>query len=81
MSIACSIRFMGKSTIVKCATCGRKTEFFAEPVGAFCSNRCQMIDLGKWLNEEYRITEPLRVDHLREYEERTGEELDLPKEN
>jgi len=47
MSIACSIRLMGESAIVKCATCGRKTEFFAEPVGPICSNRCQMIELGK----------------------------------
>jgi hypothetical protein len=21
----------------------------------FCSNRCKTIDLGKWLNEEYRV--------------------------
>ena len=71
---------MGKPATVKCATCGRETEFFGEPVGPFCSKRCQMIDLGKWLNEEYRISEPLRADHLTEYEERTGEELDQPEE-
>ena len=39
----------------------------------FCSHRCRMIDLGKWLGEEYRIP-----DELREEEERpslpTGEE-------
>jgi endogenous inhibitor of DNA gyrase (YacG/DUF329 family) len=46
---------MGKSAIVKCATCGRKTEFFAEPVGHFCSNRCQMIDLGKWLTRNTEL--------------------------
>jgi len=23
----------------------------------FCSKRCRMIDLGRWLNEEYRIVE------------------------
>ena len=21
----------------------------------FCSNRCQVVDLSKWLNEEYRV--------------------------
>ena len=24
----------------------------------FCSVRCQMADLGKWFDEEYRISEP-----------------------
>ena len=24
----------------------------------FCSIRCQMADLGKWLDEDYRISEP-----------------------
>ena len=42
--------------------------------------RCKMVDLGKWLGEEYKITEPLRPDHFAEYEEQTGEELDRPEE-
>ncbi len=25
------------------------------PVFPFCSQRCKTIDLGKWLNEEYRV--------------------------
>ncbi len=25
----------------------------------FCSPRCQMVDLGRWLNEAYVISEPL----------------------
>jgi endogenous inhibitor of DNA gyrase (YacG/DUF329 family) len=28
-----------------------------------------MIDLGKWLKEDYRISEPLRPDHFQEHEE------------
>jgi uncharacterized protein len=24
----------------------------------FCSERCQWIDLGKWLDEEYRVPDP-----------------------
>jgi len=27
------------------------------PYRPFCSRRCKLIDLGKWLNEEYRISE------------------------
>jgi hypothetical protein len=40
-----------------------------------------MIDLGKWPNEECRITEPLRVDHPVEYEEHTGEVLNGSEES
>jgi endogenous inhibitor of DNA gyrase (YacG/DUF329 family) len=25
----------------------------------FCSERCRLIDLGKWVTEEYRVSEPL----------------------
>ena len=35
-----------------------------------------MIDLGKWLGEDYRISEPLRPDHFEEFEEMSGEHLD-----
>ena len=31
------------------------------PHRPFCSRRCQLIDLGKWLNEEYRISEPTDI--------------------
>jgi uncharacterized protein len=45
-----------------CPTC-RKIVVFIDvkdiPYRPFCSPRCQLIDLGKWLNEEYRISEPL----------------------
>jgi hypothetical protein len=28
----------------------------------FCSRRCQLADLGRWLDEDYRISEPLAPD-------------------
>lgn len=71
---------MGKPATVKCAICQRETDFFAEPMGPFCSKRCKMIDLGKWLNEDYRVSEPLRPDHFAEYEERSGADLDRPEQ-
>jgi endogenous inhibitor of DNA gyrase (YacG/DUF329 family) len=63
---------------IKCATCGKETEFFAEPLGPFCSNRCKLVDLGKWFGEEYRISEPLRPDHFAEFEELNQDDLDRP---
>ena len=30
----------------------------------FCSPRCHDVDLGKWLDEAYRISRPLRPDEI-----------------
>ena len=60
---------MSKPAIVKCPICGKTNEFFAEPIGPFCSARCKLVDLGSWLNEDYKISEPLRPDHFEEMEE------------
>ncbi len=60
---------MAKSTRLPCPICGKENDYFADPLGPFCSNRCKMIDLGKWLGEEYRVSEPLRPDHFEDSEE------------
>ena len=65
---------------IQCPICAKAVDFFAEPLGPFCSNRCKMVDLGRWLGEEYRISETLRPDHFVQYEELAGgEELDRPE--
>lgn len=58
-----------KKAQVNCPICRKTVDFFAKPLGPFCSDRCKMIDLGKWLGEEYTISEPLRPDHFARYEE------------
>ena len=41
---------------VKCPTCGAEAEYSpANPYRPFCSERCRLIDLGAWANDEYRI--------------------------
>ena len=30
----------------------------------FCSTRCKLVDLGRWVDGEYKIEEPLRPEHL-----------------
>ena len=41
---------------VKCPTCGREIEWSdRSPFRPFCSERCKLVDLGKWLGEEYRV--------------------------
>lgn len=39
----------------KCPTCRRETVRDGNKLWPFCSERCHLIDLGRWLNEEYRI--------------------------
>ncbi len=70
---------MSKPTPVHCPICGKENDFFAEPMGTFCSARCKLVDLGKWLGEEYRVSEPLRPDHFAGYEDAPEEELDQPE--
>jgi endogenous inhibitor of DNA gyrase (YacG/DUF329 family) len=70
-----------KKTKLKCPICGKETDFFADPLGPFCSTRCKMVDLGKWLGEEYKISEPLRPDHFAQFEElEEGINPDRPQE-
>jgi endogenous inhibitor of DNA gyrase (YacG/DUF329 family) len=42
--------------IVACPRCGAEVEWKTENrFRPFCSERCKMIDLGAWANEEYRV--------------------------
>lgn len=40
---------------MKCPTCGQPAEWQNNPNRPFCSERCKLIDFGKWANEEYRV--------------------------
>lgn len=48
----------GKTKILRCPTCRtvvtEKDENFP-----FCSDRCRVIDLGKWASGGYRISSPI----------------------
>ncbi len=42
--------------IVLCPHCGKEHRWNTRnQFRPFCSERCKMVDLGKWANEEYRI--------------------------
>ena len=46
----------------ECPTCARVLTVDRReeaPYRPFCSERCRLIDLGRWFNEEYGISEPL----------------------
>jgi len=49
---------------MKCPTCGNPIEWKDNPVRPFCSERCQLVDLGRWVEGEYRVPgEPIPQDH------------------
>ena len=43
--------------IIKCPRCGKEAEMTGNPFRPFCSDRCQVIDLGNWISGTYRISE------------------------
>ncbi|HVS20546.1 MAG TPA: DNA gyrase inhibitor YacG [Pyrinomonadaceae bacterium] len=39
----------------KCPTCGKPVEWKDNLWRPFCSERCKLIDFGRWADEEYRV--------------------------
>jgi endogenous inhibitor of DNA gyrase (YacG/DUF329 family) len=49
---------MSKPPVIICPTCGKEHVWdTGNRFRPFCSERCKMIDLGKWANEEYRVAQ------------------------
>ena len=42
---------------MKCPICKKDTVWEENPFRPFCSERCQIMDLGKWASEEYRVSD------------------------
>jgi len=40
---------------MRCPVCERQTTRKGNPYRPFCSERCKLIDLDRWLSERYRI--------------------------
>jgi len=40
---------------LKCPVCNKVTTWEENPHRPFCSERCKLIDLGRWASDEYRI--------------------------
>ena len=48
----------------KCPICKKPTATETHPEFPFCSERCQLHDLGNWATEKYTISEPAFDDSL-----------------
>ncbi len=52
-----------KTRSYRCPTCRKTAQLPVDaPHRPFCSQRCKLIDLGRWLDEEYKISRPLDAD-------------------
>lgn len=66
---------------VTCPQCKRRGAWFDAPWGPFCSERCRLVDLGRWLGEEHRFSSALRPSDFDGYDELpSGPGLDRPRE-
>ena len=60
---------------MKCPTCSKPVEWEGNPYRPFCSERCKLIDLGKWVDEEYRVPgKQVAVEDSANIDERTRAE-------
>jgi uncharacterized protein len=41
--------------LTNCPICKKKAAWENNPFRPFCSERCRLMDLGKWASDEYRI--------------------------
>lgn len=61
---------------IRCPVCKKFTTWEENPYRPFCSERCRLIDLGKWASGEYKIEgrEPEEKEAMRKKtEEAEGE--------
>ncbi|MCO6454485.1 MAG: DNA gyrase inhibitor YacG [Pirellulaceae bacterium] len=42
-------------TVLRCPTCQRQFDSQRSDARPFCSDRCRLIDLGRWLGEEIGV--------------------------
>ena len=59
---------------MKCPTCNKPVEWDDNPFRPFCSERCKLIDLGRWVSEEYRVPgKPVAPEAVEDDEDRGPE--------
>ena len=56
------------SVTVKCPGCKKEVEWEGNAFRPFCSDRCRLLDLGKWADEEYSIAGGKAPQHDRDDE-------------
>jgi endogenous inhibitor of DNA gyrase (YacG/DUF329 family) len=65
--------------LVICPTCGKQVEYNGNEFRPFCSERCKLLDLGAWADEEYLLpaeSAELTEEDLREIERELSKKSD-----
>ena len=61
---------MSQTRTFPCPRCGQPSHWQGNPFRPFCSERCKLIDLGAWANEDYRIaTQDSKSNDTPEYDQ------------
>jgi hypothetical protein len=64
----------------KCPTCNKPVQWQDNPFRPFCSERCQLVDLGKWVSEEYRVPgKPVPTKSDEDAEDHSGSDSNSPE--
>ena len=61
---------------ILCPICKQPTTWEENPWRPFCSERCKMIDLGKWVLEDYKIPGEKAEEESEEEEKKKAENKD-----
>ncbi len=57
----------------KCPTCNKPVRWQDNPFRPFCSERCKLVDLSKWVSEEYRVPgKPVPTESAEDAEDHRG---------
>lgn len=51
---------------VKCPQCDKVCQWEGNRWRPFCSERCRLIDLGSWIDEEYRVAGQRQMEYSEE---------------
>ena len=51
---------------VRCPVCKKGVAWKGNPFRPFCSDRCRLMDLGRWASEEYRIAGEKKIPETEE---------------
>jgi uncharacterized protein len=46
----------------RCPVCDAAVDLATTPTVPFCSDRCRLVDLGRWLDEAYAVPETRKPD-------------------
>ena len=76
---------MTKPPALFCPTC-RKVVLAADADFPFCSDRCRILDLGKWASGDYKISSPIldpdlleELEHAQQQRKPVREDSDDPR--